>query len=344
MTAAVPSEQHLPPVDGDLVTVVIPARNEQASIGACLAAAQAQTHRNLQILVVDGDSEDRTVEIVRAAAAADPRIELVHNPDRVIPVSLNLAVAAARAKWLVRIDAHATVPPDYVARAVALLRTGQYGAVGGRKDGVGRTPAGRAIAAAMGSRFGVGGSTYHHGTAPQEVEHVPFGAYPVEVVRELGGWDEQLRVNQDFEFDHRVRQAGHRILFDPSLVIAWESRQSVPELFRQYRRYGRGKVFVLRKHPGSASPRHLAAPAVVVLWLAAGVMAVSRPRRAAALLLPYAGALSVASVRVSRRLTSRDDRRWVPAAFLAMHGGWGIGFWQGIASLVVAPRRGGRQS
>ena len=333
------SAQPISAPEDELVTVVIPARNEQASIGACLEHVQAQSHHNLQIIVVDGDSDDRTVEIVKTAARSDPRIELLCNPDRVIPVSLNMALAAVRARWLVRIDAHATVPPDYVSRTVALLRTGDYGAVGGRKDGVGKTPAGRAIAAVMGSRFGVGGSTYHHGTVPQEVEHVPFGAYPVALVRELGGWDERLRVNQDFEFDHRVRQAGHRILFDPSLVISWESRQSVPELFQQYRRYGRGKVSVLRKHPRSASPRHLAAPAVVVLWLAAAITAASRPRRASAMLLPYVGALSLASFRVSRRLDSADERRWVPVAFVAMHAGWGCGFWAGVGASVSGAHR-----
>jgi glycosyltransferase involved in cell wall biosynthesis len=60
-------------LDNGLVTVVIPARNEQASIGACLAGVQAQSHRHLQIIVVDGDSDDRTVESVRAAARDDPR-------------------------------------------------------------------------------------------------------------------------------------------------------------------------------------------------------------------------------------------------------------------------------
>ena len=72
------------------------------------------------------------------------------------------------------------------------------GGVGGRKDGVGSTPAGRAIAAVMGSKFGVGNSKYHHSTEVEEVDHVPFGAYPVDVIRDLGGWDEDLVANEDF--------------------------------------------------------------------------------------------------------------------------------------------------
>ena len=340
MSSTIQSDTSSPQVPGDeLVTVVIPARNEEQAIRACVASIQAQTHRNLQIIVVDGDSEDATASVVKEIAETDPRVELIVNPQRVIPVSLNMAVQETRAQWLVRVDAHATVPPDYVERALGHLVTGRWGGVGGRKDGVGRTAAGRAVAAAMGSRFGVGGSTYHHGTEQRTVEHIPFGAYPVAVIRELGGWDEQLRVNQDFEFDYRVRQAGHELLFDPQLRIDWESRQSVRALFDQYRRYGHGKVRVARKHPASLRVRHLTAPALVATVATAAVVGVRRPGRAAAILAPYVAALGLASARTARDL-DRDARYWVAPAFLAMHVGWGLGFWKGVAEAAQENLRG----
>ncbi|WP_177212720.1 glycosyltransferase family 2 protein [Geodermatophilus ruber] len=326
-------------IEGNLVTVVIPARNEERAIRDCVASIQAQTYRELQIIVVDGDSDDDTAEIVKDIANSDPRVELIINPQRVIPVSLNMAVAAARGRWLVRVDAHATVPPDYVARAVEHLATGRWGGVGGRKDGVGRTPAGRAIAVAMASRFGVGGSTYHHGTTVRTVDHVPFGAYPLSVIRELGGWDERLRVNQDFEFDRRVREAGYELLFDPALRIDWECRQSVPDLFRQYQRYGRGKVRVARLHPRSLRIRHLTAPALVAGMAGAGVVALRRPRRGLALVAPYLGGIAVASAITARPL-DREARPWVAPAFAAMHVSWGIGFWKGVGEMLAAVVRG----
>ncbi|MFC7659398.1 glycosyltransferase [Pseudonocardia benzenivorans] len=110
---------------GDLVTVFVPARDESGFIGACLGSVRAQDHRNMQIVVVvDGGSRDDTAEQVAAMAAEDPRIELLRNDRGGIPVSLNMAVAAARGRWLVRVDAHSTVPADYVSTAVALLREG----------------------------------------------------------------------------------------------------------------------------------------------------------------------------------------------------------------------------
>jgi succinoglycan biosynthesis protein ExoA len=321
----------------DLVTVVIPARDEAASIDACLDSVLGQSHRNLQVIVVDGASTDATPDRVRERAHRDPRVELLANPAAIIPVSLNLALSAARGRWFVRIDAHATVPPDYVAMAIAHLRGGRYAAVGGRKDGVGVTPAGRAIAAAMASPFGVGNSAYHYATEEREVDHVPFGAYSVEVARQLGGWDERLTVNQDFEFDHRLRRSGHRILLDPEMVIHWHSRQSIRELFAQYHRYGRGKAAVARLHPSSVALRHLAAPALVLSWAIAAVLFASGRRRlASALLAPYASGLVLASVRVAAGLDDGASKVRVLPAFLAMHGGWGWGFLQGV---IVAMRR-----
>jgi len=321
-----------------IATVIIPARNESRFIGRCLDSVLAQTERDLQVIVVDGASDDDTVAIVEDYARRDPRVEVLHNPRRIIPVSLNLALAAAEAPWLVRIDAHATVPPEYVAMAVARLQEGRWGGVGGRKDGVGETPAGRAVAAAMGSPFGVGNSTYHYGTETRTVEHIPFGAYPTALVRALGGWDEEFVVNQDFEFDWRVREAGHELLFDPALRIDWHCRQSVGDLFRQYRRYGRGKVRTARHHPRSLRPRHLAAPALVA-WLAlASLVGLRRPRAAAAAVSPYLLGLAIASTRTARDLDPAA-RRHVPGAFAAMHVGWGLGFWAGLLDGTGRPSR-----
>lgn len=319
------------------VTVVIPARNEERFIGSCLDSILSQTLTDLQVIVVDGDSTDRTATIVRQYRDRDPRVELVHNPQRIVPTGLNLALATARAEWLVRVDAHATVPPDYVRLAVEHLRSGRWGGVGGRKDGVGVTAAGRAIAAAMASRFGVGGSTYHHGTQPTEVEHIPFGAYPVELARALGGWDEQLAVNQDFEFDHRVGEAGHQLLFDPALVIQWHCRQSVSDLFWQYHRYGRGKVAVMALHPESVRLRHLIPPAFVAAL--AGAVAVAPWRRGPLVALggAYAAALGVATVATARAVDDTAARAWVAPAFAAMHVGWGSGAWAGVSRRRVRP-------
>jgi succinoglycan biosynthesis protein ExoA len=320
--------------EAELVSVVIPARDEEGAIERAIRSVQQQSYQNLQIIVVDGGSADRTVELAHAMAAQDPRVEILHNPAGIIPRSLNLALAAARGQWLVRVDAHATVPVNYVERIVEHFSQGDWGGVGGRKDGVGEGPVGEAIAAAMASPFGVGNSSYHYATRAQEAEHIPFGAYPVELARDLGGWDERLRVNQDFEFDFRVRQAGHKLLLDPGLSIRWESRQSLRALFSQYVRYGRGKAKVAGLHPSSVRARHLAAPALVLALASALVAARRRPLLAVLLSGPYAVGVGVAAARTASQV-SPEARRALPGAFVAMHVGWGLGFWRGLPDLVA---------
>jgi glycosyltransferase involved in cell wall biosynthesis len=314
-------------VADDLVSVVIPARDEERCIGATLQSLRGQEHEHLQIVVVDGMSTDATLAIVRRHMAEDPRIELVPNPQRTIPSALNIGLAHARGAWLVRMDAHSTVGPGYVGAALNRLREGRWGGVGGRKDGTATTPTGQAIAAALGSKFGVGGSLYHHGTHEREVDHIPFGAYPTELVRRLGGWDERLVANEDVEFDFRLRRAGRSLLFDPRLRIQWRSKESLADLARQYHRYGRGKVDVARLHPWALHPRHLMPPLLVPYLGVAALTAVRRPAWAAALTAPYAAALAVASAGAARRLGDPRSRALVPAAFVTMHLSWGLGVW-----------------
>ncbi len=328
----------------ELVTVMVPARNEAEFLPDCLASIRVQDYPALQIVVVDSASTDATADIVRTQQKEDVRIELVQVDRPGIPLALNSGLARAQGRWLVRVDAHSTVPEQYVSTAIARLREGRWGGVGGRKDGVGRTPAGRAIAVAMSSRLGVGNSTYHFGTSVQEVDHLPFGAYPVELLRELGGWDENLVANEDFELDYRIRRSGRALLFDPDLVIAWHCRQSIPDLFRQYQRYGRGKVDVAALHPDSLGPRHVAPPLFIGYLAMALAVSTRRPGRAAAMLAPYVAVLAAESVRLAPRLDHVSEQIRVPAAITAMHVGWGLGFWSGVGRLARLVRSGGSRA
>lgn len=318
-----------------LVTIVIPCRNEEQAIDDCLNSVIRQTVTDTEILVVDGGSTDATRELVRNRAAHDERIRLLDNPHGVVPAALNIALDEAKGKWLVRVDAHCTVADDYVERLVDHLEAGAGGA-GGRKQGVGRTTTGKAIALAMSSKAGVGGSAYHHATTIQHVDHIPFGAYPVDLARQIGGWNEKLSVNQDFEFDVRLRATGHHLVLDPSVIIDWENRQTFEALFRQYHRYGRGKTRVMALHPRSTKIRHLVAPVFVAAVIAAVLpwrwKYVSAARRL--LTASYTAVVGSAALTAGRSLPPRD--RWrVAAALAVMHVSWGLGFWHGIYDLVA---------
>lgn len=248
-----------------VVSVVMPVRNEERSIEGAIRSVLAQSFRDLELLVVDGASTDRTVELVEALAASEPRVRLLHNPDRTIPHALNLGLRAARGRYLARVDAHASVNDTYLERGVAALEADpKLAAVGGRRIGVAATPSGVAVATALSSRFGVGDSINHYARTAQDTDHASFGVFRVDVLAAVGGWDENLLVNEDVDIDHRILVRGHRIWFDPQMCIFWHVRETIPALARQYRRYGRGKAAMVRKNgAGAVRIRHLAPPGLV---------------------------------------------------------------------------------
>jgi succinoglycan biosynthesis protein ExoA len=308
-----------------LVSVLMPVRNEADSVEGAVASVLGQAYPSLELLVVDGRSDDATAAIVERLAAADPRIRLLDNPARGIATGLNVGLDAARGEFVARVDAHLLSAPDLAA-------------VGGRRTGVAGTTTGRAIALALSSPFGVGNSINHYGTEVQPTDHASFGVYRASVARQVGGWDPALAVNEDVDFDFRILAAGYGIRYDPAMVISWHVRENLRDLGRQYRRYGRGKGAMVRKNgPSAVRPRHLAAPALVGTLALSGVaVLVRRPAVAVLLTAPYVVAVGAASIVTWRRAVAAGqsagvDPGTLPGAFVAMHTGWGLGFLEGLA-------------
>lgn len=321
----------------DLVTVVIPALNEEAFIATCLESMLAQQHTNLQIIVADGRSSDATRDIVMGYARRDRRVELIDNPKRGVAAALNVGLDNARGRYIARVDAHSMISPDYISRIVDHFSTGAWSGVGGRIHGLAYTPTGVAAAAADASVFGVGNAKHHYGDQVQLMEHVTYGAYRVAVARAYRGWDENVPTNEDFEFDYRLTSAGRLVLFDPNIVVHWTCRQDLRAVFDQYRRYGASKPRVIRKHPRSLRLRQTVAPALV-LWTAV-VIALGALQPLVLLgLAPYTFALTSASLLTARHISDRRARLMVPAVFAAMHFGWGIGFITGVLRLAKRSR------
>ena len=316
------------------VSVLMPVLNEERSILDAVGSALSQTGCDVQVLVVDGRSADQTRELVSELAERDGRVVLLDNPTVIIPAGLNVALAASGADFVARIDGHTSVSEGYLARAVdQLVRDPSLGGIGGRRRGVARTRMGRSIAAVVSSPFGVGNSINHYATEFQITDHATFGVYRADVARGIGGWDESLPVNEDVDFDHRLQRAGYRIAYDPEMVVDWQVREKVDDLFRQYRRYGRGKAGMVRKNGRSAVRlRHLAPPVLV-----AGTAVVLV---ASALLSPWflavlaAYALGVTGVSLLTWSRAADRRELslptMPTAFAATHFGWGLGFLEGL--------------
>ncbi len=241
-----------------------------------------------------------------------------------------------------RVDGHTIIAPDYVRQCVRALAESGAVNVGGRMEPQGATPMGHAIAAAGVSRFAVP-TAFHTSATPQYTDTVYLGAWPREALLAVGGFDERLRVNEDYELNYRLRLAGGRIYLSPAIRSTYYGRQTLGALARQYVAYGQGRATTLKLHPGSLKPRQLVAPTFVAALLIGGALAtVNTAARVAwlALLVVYALASLAASVQVARHAGWRLLPR-LPLVFATMHIAWGLGFWKGVFFGGALARRGG---
>ena len=319
--------------DRPLVSVVIPMRNESGWIDRCLGSVLAQDWpaQRMEILVVDGMSDDGSYEKVLAMAASDPRIRVFRNPSRIVPSSLNIAIEAARGDIIARVDAHTVLEPDYLRRGVEVLARTRADNVGGPMVSVGGGITGDAIATAMRSRFGIG-AYFHFARDEREADTVYMGMWLRDVFSRVGLFDEELVRNQDDEFSYRIRKAGGRIVVTPVMRSRYQNRTSWRALAKQFYEYGLWKVRVLQRHPTQMSARHFVPPAFDAFVLC-GLATGGAPRLAAAGALVVYGAVvlmvGAAEAESGRRLRTS-------AALAILHHAWAMGFLVGL--FRFAPR------
>lgn len=283
----------------DGITVVVPVRDEAGDVASALAslAAQSVGPSRIEVLVYDGGSADRTVEICREFACRYEwgGFEVLKNPSRTVPYALNAALERSRCQWFTRLDGRIRFSPGYLERCMdAAVGDGATTAVGGRleTDAVGVVAS--AIAAAVSHPLGVGRGfrslAPNRSTRLASIPHHPFAVWRTRQVRELGGFDLRLTRNQDDEFSMRAIQAGASIKAATDVTAYYKPRERFRGLAAQYFQYGLWKSIVARET--RLFPLRSAVPALQTVC-AAGTVALAasgRTRRPAAVLAGIYGA------------------------------------------------------
>ncbi len=323
------------------VSVIVPCRNERMHIAAFCADVLRQALPNewaLQVLIADGLSDDGTRELLSTLCAADVRLQVLDNPQRIVSSGLNRAIAVAQGEVIVRMDVHTSYAPDYVAHCLSALESTRATCVGGpwRPVGVGWPRA--AIALAFQSRFGSGGAASRRIDFSGPVDTVYLGAWRREDLLRLGGFDESLVRNQDDELNLRIVRSGGVVWQSAAIRSTYTPRASFVALFRQFYQYGYWKVPVIRKHRLPASPRHLAPFAfvscLVVLAALAPWSTLARTALAGVLAVYVMAALASAARQASPPHRLRDTLG-IAAAFVCMHLGYGLGFGRALVGWLL---------
>lgn len=320
------------------VTIILPTYNEERYIDACLVSVHAQTYGvgNLEVLVVDGRSEDRTRQLASGWVDRLPGMKVLDNPKRRQGAALNIALEAASNDLIVRLDAHCRYADDYVERCVDALERTEATVVGGPMRPEGETPFGEAVALATTTPIGVGPGRFHYSETEEWVDTVFLGAFRRTEILEAGAYDEEIRqAGEDHELNFRITKGGGKILLDPAIRSVYHPRSSPGALWKQYHNYGQGKVSTLRKHRVLPTWRPLP-PTLFVLGVLLGPLWWQyQPTRIAFIgaLGVYAGVVLITSLVTSRFRPGLALK--TSAAIVIMHVSFGLGFLRGLGKILL---------
>ncbi|MCS7053696.1 MAG: glycosyltransferase family 2 protein [Ignavibacterium sp.] len=249
-----------------MITVVCPVFNEREHIEDVLNFFISAKPDDKELIIIDGGSNDGTIELLEKWIKKYSNIKLFHNPNKYVPFALNLAIKNSIGDPIIRLDAHTKYSIDYFEKILETFKRTDADIVGGPMIKKGITDFQKAAAIATSSLFGIGDSKIHNKNYEGYSDHVYLGAWKRSLFDEIGYFDERLIRNQDDEFHYRARSLGKKIYLSPDIKSEYLPRKSFSQLFKQYFQYGLYKPLVLRKIKSEIKLRHLV-PMIFTLYL-----------------------------------------------------------------------------
>ncbi len=326
------------------VSVVVPCRNEERHIARCLESILANDYpkERMEILVLDGMSEDRTREIVASYAERFPWIRLVDNPQKHIPAAMNLGIQNARGERILKMDAHSTYQPEYISRCVQYQDEYNAENVGGVWKMVpgADTRMAKAIVLGLGHRFGSGNANVKVGVdKPTWSDTAAFGCFKKELFERIGMYDEHLLSSSDLDLNQRIQAAGGRILVVPDVVVNYSADGNLRAFRRHVFADGVWVSYVMKFGKKAWSWRHWVPAVFLLSLLCAFALAPVHPVFLW-LGLGVAGVYAAASVAVSVQIAVRERDALLafllPIVFGVRHFVHGAGTLYGLV-LVALP-------
>lgn len=295
----------------------MPALNEEKNIEQAVASVLNQELQiPFELIIAVGRSRDKTNRIAKRLQKENPElIRVIKNPKNNTARGLNLAISESRGDVLIRVDAHSELTYGYATQAIETLQRTGAANVGGMMHAIGTSPFQGAVAWSYGSRFGLGGGSFHVGGSEGEVDSVYLGVFDKEKLSKVGGFDEELIRGQDWELNLRLRRAGFKVWFDPKLEVRYYPRGSWPSLVKQFYKTGRWRARLTRSALSASRPRYFIPPMLVFgsLFIFPAIIYL----------------ISVVFIALFARIDNQS-RGWLMIVLPTMHYSWGLGFITGM--------------
>lgn len=308
-----------------LVSLIIPCRNEEKYIGRCLNSIIDNNYPKdkIEILVVDGMSEDETRKILERYIEKYPFIRLLENPKRYTPFALNLGVKEAKGEIIIIGGAHAKYENGYITKCIKYLQDYKADNVGGvlKNIPLEKTIISNAIVICLSNIFGVGDSYFRISQSkPMWVDTVFGGCYKKEVFGKIGLFNEKLIGSSDMDFNLRLIRNGGKILLVPDIVVYYYPKDNLKDFFFHNIRDGIWAVLPMKFSKSPMKLRHYI-PFLFILTLPLSIW----------LYVPV-------SLYFSAKIALEEGNiRYffvMPIVFAARHIGYGLGSAWGLIKLL----------
>ena len=319
------------------VAIIIPTLNEERFISQCLDSVinQSFPYEDMDIMVVDGGSKDKTQSIVKEYSKRYTNIRLLQNSKCIQSVAFNIGVENSDAPIVVRLDAHAEYDKFYIEKCIKNFRCAKYGNVGGkctislRRENIWSKA--NVILNAM--RFGIGGAAFRVSNKKALVDTVPFGCFTRDVLNRVGKMNEALPRGEDNEFNFRIREAGYDVLFDPEIIATYYARETFKDSVKQMFANGFSIGVLLHTCPKSIGLRHFVPFLFVCSILTWLILALFYPIIGLSLLGLEMAVYLIADISASFIAAVKEGwkvKMVLPLLVLSVHIAYGVGTIKGL--------------
>ena len=262
-----------------IIDIIVGVKNEEEHIERCISSLLNQTVKNINILVVDGLSEDRTRDIVYELMDKDNRIKLLMNKNETISTGRNIGFNASKADYVAYLDGHAYVSENWLEILYSSFKEleGKY-----HLGGIGSTYAspendstfGKTVAYCVQTFFGGLGTSFTREIEIHEVETVAFALYQRSIlVKEGIIYDEKMTHCEDTDFNHQLINKGYVLLKHPEALVYQYRRKNMGQFFMQMFKYGEGRYKLVNKYRDTLRYYHLI-PVIIIFYLLFAVISI----------------------------------------------------------------------
>ncbi|GAX86858.1 conserved hypothetical protein [Lebetimonas natsushimae] len=321
------------------ISIIIPIYNEEKYIAKCLDSIIDSDFdkEKFEVLLVDGGSSDKTVEIIKEYQKKYPFFKLLHNPKKIVPIAMNIGIKNAKGEYIIRLDAHSIYPKDYFKKLIYYHKKLNADNVGGVviTEVKNKNNTSNAIKNVLSDKLGVGSAFRSGVNEIKEVDTVPFGCYKREIFNKVGLYDERLVRNQDIELNKRIKKAGGKIYLIPDIKCTYFARENYKDLAKNNFNNGLWNILTAyyTNSLNSLSFRHFV-PLIFILSLIftflLGIFNKFFFYLFLFILFSYLIIISIRSFQIKKNTTFFHQL----LAFLVLHFSYGIGSLAGVFKIL----------